>query len=165
MASIQKELDQLDRQIGITERKLGILQRKRDGVISAQIKEKMAQVAELESQLSQAPAAPAKKKRAMTLLPLLPVGKKARRKKKRAGGKKRRLGSARKGGAKRKRTRVAREDALERLSAVLGSAGPDGMSGREAAKQAGISYNSALKILNSNFTKIGRARGGRFMAG
>ncbi len=166
MASIQKELDLLDRQIGSVERKLGILQRKRDGVIGAQIKEKMAQVAELESQLSQTPAAPAKKKRGMTLLGLLPVvGKKARRKKKRVGGKKKRVGIARKGRGKGKRSRVAREDALERLSVILSSAGAEGISGREAAKQAGISYGSALKILNGHFKKVGRARGGRFVAG
>jgi hypothetical protein len=163
MTSTQKQLAVLDRLIGVAQRKLGALQRKRDAIIGAEIKSRMAEVAELESQLSEAPKPAAKKKRVLrTLLTLAAVGKKVRRKKRAGGKKKKRATALRKVGARKKRSRVARADALAVLSEVIGAAGKDGMSGREAAKKAGVPYNSALKILNAHFAKAGRARGGRF---
>jgi hypothetical protein len=58
--------------------------------------------------------------------------------------------------------RLSEGDALARLSKVVKSAGPEGISGRQAAIEAGIFYLRALKVLRKNFTVRGSGKWTRF---
>lgn len=70
--------------------------------------------------------------------------------------------SGRKGRGGPRGPHLSDEEVMERLTRIVKAAGPDGISARSAAADAGVFYLRAIKAMDKNFKKTGVAKWTRY---